>query len=153
VRHVDLNGVLLEGPEVRIAAAVFQIVARQMERNEGTVTPVVLVLRDKLSAFARENRQNPLTGGNDGHAFAGESGSPDIALVVPESPQMTVGDAADLLGLSRQAVRALCRSRALTSVKTRAGWEIDADSVAALSARRKGTRWHGSAISPTGCGR
>jgi hypothetical protein len=141
MRQVDLNGVLFEdGPEVRVAAAVFRIFARQAERSEGGVPPIVLALRDRLAervAFAGESTRNPLASGDDGRIFEGESGSPDIALVVPGSPQITVRDAAPLLGLSEQAVRALCRSRALASVKTRAGWEIDADSAAALAARRR----------------
>jgi hypothetical protein len=138
VRRVNLSGVLLDGPEVRVAAAVFRIVARQMERTEGGVTPVVLVLRDELAAFAAETRDRAAASENAWTTFGAESGPADIALVVPGLPQMTVRDAAGLLGLSEQAVRALCRSRALTSVKTRAGWEIDADSAAALAARRKG---------------
>jgi hypothetical protein len=140
MRRVDLNGVLLEGPEVRIAAAVFHIAARQMEQNEGTVTPVVLVLRDKLAAFAREGRQNPLTGGNDGRTFAGESGSPDIALVLAESlpAEMTAQAAAGLLAISPQSVRGLCRTGQLLATRSPAGhWRIDTDTVAALAARRK----------------
>lgn len=137
MRRIDLNGVLLEGPEVRIAAAVFRIFARRMERSDGTVTPAVLALRDQLAASARESCENPLTGGGDGTTFAGESDPADIALIVPESAPMTVRDAAGLLGLSEQAVRALCRSRALAAVMTRGGWEIDACSAADLAAARK----------------
>lgn len=91
-----------------------------------------------MTAFAAELRREAMTSDGDGRTFARESGSPDIALVMPGSPQITVREASALLGgISEQAVRALCRSRALTSVKTRSGWEIDADSAAALAARRK----------------
>jgi hypothetical protein len=138
VRHV--GGVVLEGAEIRIAAALVDIAVRHLERTDGAAPAAVREFRDRLTGFAAETRDDATTSGSTAQGFARESEMPDITLIVADSPvQMTVRDVAGLLGISGQAVRALCRSGSLTAVRSRAGWEIDERSAAALAASRKGT--------------
>jgi hypothetical protein len=145
VRYV--GGVLLDGAEVRIAAAVFRLYVRHLERTEGGARPVLREIRDRLAAFAAETSDTPLASGSTGRVSEGESEVPDIDLWAPDSP-MTARDVAELLGISDQAVTARCRAGTLTAVKTRGGWEIDRRS--AMAEARKGKLCHRSEHSASG---
>jgi hypothetical protein len=140
VRRVVIDGEPLAGfvgPEIVLAAVVFKLYARHVAGRDGTVPSGVLALRDQLAAFVLASGQRTLASGSTGQRFASESEIPDTALAVPEF--LTAAQAAAVIGISEQAVTARCRSGSLAAVRSRAGWEIDADSVAALAARRKGT--------------
>ncbi len=132
-----VGGVVLDGPELRIAATLARIAVRYLERTDGTVPPAARGLLRELEAFAAETRSAALASGSTGRGSEDATGIPDTGLAVPESA-MTVKDAAALLGTSEQAVTARCRDGSLTAVKTRGGWDIDRRSAAALAARRKG---------------
>ena len=140
MRHLVIDGETLAGltsPEIALAAVVFKLYAQDAAGREGGVHRGVLALRDRLVAFARENSMRTLPLASGGQRFEPESGMGTLPLAVPEF--LTTAQAAAVIGISEQAVTARCRSRGLIAVKTRGGWEIDADSAAALAARRRGT--------------
>lgn len=132
MRRVD--GVVLDGQDVVVAALLVRIGAAYLLRVNGSVPPGALRLRDELNAFAaRETASAEASAGR-------ESAKADISPTVAESaPKVTVKDAARILGISEQAVTARCRSGALTAVRSAAGhWQINAESAQAVAARRKG---------------
>ena len=89
-------------------------------------------------------RRNAIFSGDLLSIEGGETSGLADGTVAYSTPFFTPSTFVDVRGLIDQAavldqaVRALCRSRALASVRTRSGWEIDADSAAGLAARRKG---------------
>ena len=129
-------GVVLDGPELRIAAALARIAVRHLERTDGTVPPAALDLLRQMETLAAESRSGTLASGSAGRGSESESEFPDTGLGVAVSP-MTVQEAARLLGISDQAVTARCRAGSLAAVKARGGWDIDRRSAAALAAARR----------------
>jgi len=124
VRYVD--GVVLEGDDIALAHVLIRIAVAYRNRVNGAVTPAELALRDRLAVFAR-TPSGQVSGERE---TAKPAEAPPVAISVPE--------AAALLVLTEQRVRSLARSGALIAVKSAAGhWQIDADSAAALAARRK----------------
>lgn len=128
MRRVD--GFLLEGREVAWAAVAMRLWADQLHRRDGALPAGVLELRDELAAFAARERVAAVV------SVERESASPAAAVIVADS--LTAQDAATVLQISPQAVRALCRSGVLLAIRTAAGhWQIDSGSAVALAARRK----------------
>lgn len=127
-----VGGVVLEGGDVALAHVLVRIAVAHLQRVNGTAPPDALALRDQLAAFAR--KPSALA---DGRCEPAKPAG--AALVSVSVPQMTVRDAAALLTLTEQRVRALCRSGALVAERSAAGhWQVDADSAQALAGRRKG---------------
>jgi hypothetical protein len=138
VRRV--GGILLEGQELGKVAVLVRLGVAYLRAANGTVPPDALKLRDLLDDLARETRNRDPAQVSAGSAPGRETAKPVTASVVAQSAaqEVSVRDTASLLGVSEQRVRALCRSCELTAVRSPAGWRIDADSAAALAARRKG---------------
>jgi hypothetical protein len=129
----QVGGVLLDGQDVALAAVLARIGVAWLQRTNGTVPAEALFLRDQLTEAARK-----LAAQASGQAGSAEAAA---AVGVAESgpAEMTTAQAAAVLGISGRAVRSLCRTGALDAVLSRTGWRIDAGSVTAEAARRKGT--------------
>lgn len=131
MRRVD--GVVLDGQDLALAAVLARLGVAWLERRDGTVPPAALRLRDQLAAFARETTSVVVS---DDRESRNPSCLPIVAQSVPA--EMTAHAAAGLLGISPQAVRGMCRSGALIAVRSAAGhWRIDTGSAAVLAARRR----------------
>jgi Helix-turn-helix domain len=128
-----VGGELLDSREVALAAVLVHHGILHYQRVNATLPDGALDFRDQLVASARRNLPAEVSAG-DGGAEA------TAVVVVPDFPaEMTTQVAAGLLGISPRAVRDLCDSGALIAAKGPAGqWRIDAGSVAALAAQRKG---------------
>jgi len=128
-------GVVLDGEDlVRLARLVRDGVVYRQRTNGGGVQPADLSLRDQLLAFAAETASVQVSEPAKAAKVAAS-----VTVAESLSAEMTVQAAAGLLGISPQAVRGLCRTGDLIATRDAAGrWQIDADSAAALAARRKG---------------
>jgi hypothetical protein len=126
-------GVVLDGEDLALASVLARLGVAYLQRVNGSAPAAAVRLRDQLQAFARETTSVLISDER-------ETAKPAAVVVVGESlPQMmTVRAAAGLLGISPQAARGLCRAGDLLATRSPAGaWQIDADSAAALAARRK----------------
>lgn len=131
MRRID--GVLLEGEDIALAAVLARLGVAYLQRVNGSAPPAALQLRDELAAFARRTSPAQVT-------VTGEPANLPAAVIVADSApqQMTAAQAAAVLGVTVQHACRLCRSGALVAIRTPAGhWQVDADSAAALAERRK----------------
>lgn len=126
-----VDGYLLDAGQAAVLARALQRQIRDAERGDGGVPRGVRELADSLAAFSRETTVVEVSA-------VRESGKAAVVTVGAES--LTTGQAAGLLGLTRQRVGALCQSGDLDAMKAAGGhWQIDGASAAALAARRRGT--------------
>jgi len=124
-----VDGYLLDAGQAAVLARALRGRIRDAERLDGGAPKDWRDLAAELAAFSRETTVVQVSA-------VRESGKAAVVTVGAES--LTTGQAAGLLGLTRQRVGALCRSGDLAAMQTAGGhWRVDRASAAALAARRK----------------
>jgi hypothetical protein len=131
VRRVD--GVLLQGDEIAVAAVLARIAVAYLQRRNGTAPAAARQLAADLTTAARGTASALVS------TERGIDQAPAAVTVTGWPPTQTVRAAAAQLGLKERRVRGLCQDGHLIATRSPAGhWQIDAASVAAEAARRKG---------------